>query len=399
VRIVFFTGKGGVGKTTVAAASALHSARRGIKTLLLSADAAHSVGDVVGTEVGREPTEISDGLYAAHLDAQHRLERSWETLQRRLRGWFESGGADPISAEELTVLPGVEEVLTLLAVRDHVRTGQVDAVLVDCGPSAETLRLLAVPDALSWYLERVLPAHRRWARRSRPLAGLLGASGQVPPDDLFDGVLALAEDLRSVREVVADPATSSVRLVLTGESTAVAEARRTRTALALYGYRLDGVVVNRVMPAGSGRWGAAWRAAQRAQFEVIDESFADLPVRRLPYLPAEPLGLDALGRVATELYGMDDPLSGNNVDAGLRVAADEDQFVLTVGLPLADGADVDAARRGDDLILTVGGRRRLLALPSVLRRCTVASGRFAAGELVLRFDRDPALWPRGTASP
>jgi arsenite-transporting ATPase len=399
VRIVFFTGKGGVGKTTVAAASALHSARRGIKTLLLSADAAHSVGDVVGTEVSREPTEISDGLYAAHLDAQHRLERSWETLQRRLRGWFESGGADPISAEELTVLPGVEEVLTLLAVRDHVRTGQVDAVLVDCGPSAETLRLLAVPDALSWYLERVLPAHRRWARRSRPLAGLLGASGQVPPDDLFDGVLALAEDLRSVREVVADPATSSVRLVLTGESTAVAEARRTRTALALYGYRLDGVVVNRVMPAGSGRWGAAWRAAQRAQFEVIDESFADLPVRRLPYLPAEPLGLDALGRVATELYGMDDPLSGNNVDAGLRVAADEDQFVLTVGLPLADGADVDAARRGDDLILTVGGRRRLLALPSVLRRCTVASGRFAAGELVLRFDRDPALWPRGTASP
>jgi arsenite-transporting ATPase len=398
VRNVFFTGKGGVGKTTVAAASALHSARRGIKTLLLSADAAHSVGDVVGTDVGREPTEIANGLYAAHLDAQHCLERSWETLQRRLRSWFESGGADPISVEELTVLPGVEEVLTLLAVRDHVKAGQFDAVLVDCGPSAETLRLLAVPDSLSWYLERVLPAHRRWARRSRPLAGLLGASGQVPPDDLFDGVLALAEDLRSVREVVADPATSSVRLVLTGESTAVAEARRTRTALALYGYRLDGVVVNRIMPAGAGRWGTAWRAAQRAQFEVIDESFADLPVWRLPYLPAEPLGLDALGRVATKLYGPDDPLSGGTVDTGLRVAADHDQYVLTVALPLADGPAVDAARRGDDLILTVGGRRRLLALPSVLRRCTVTSGRFAAGELVLRFDRDPALWPRGTAS-
>lgn len=398
MRIVFFTGKGGVGKTTVAAATALHSARCGIKTLLLSADAAHSVGDVVGADVGREPTEIADGLYAAHLDAQQHLERSWDTLQRRLRSWFESGGADPISAEELTVLPGVEEVLTLLAVREHVRAGQFDAVLVDCGPSAETLRLLAVPDALSWYLERVLPAHRRWARRSRPLAGLLGASGQVPPDDLFDGVIALAEDLRSVREVVADPETSSVRLVLTGESTAVAEARRTRTALALYGYRLDGVVVNRVMPSGTGRWGAAWRAAQRAQFEVIDQSFADLAVRRLPYLPAEPLGLDALVGVATELYGTDDPLSGSAAQGGMRVAADGGQFVLTVALPLADGADVDAARSGDDLILTVDGRRRLLALPSVLRRCTVTSGRFVAGELVLRFDRDPALWPRGTAS-
>jgi arsenite-transporting ATPase len=166
----------------------------------------------------------------------------------------------------------------------------------------------------------------------------------------------------------------------------------------LYGYRLDGVVVNRIMPTGAGRWGDSWRTAQRAQLDVIDASFAGVPQRRVPYLPVEPLGLDALGRVATELYGAADPLAGSTVDGGLRVAADGDQFVLTVGLPLAEGAEVDAARSGDDLILTVAGRRRLVALPSVLRRCTVASGRFAAGELVLRFDRDPAFWPRGTAS-
>ena len=178
MRIVFFAGKGGVGKTTVAAATALHSARRGIKTLLLSADAAHSVGDVVSADVGREPTDIADGLYAAHLDAQHHLERSWDTLQRRLRSWFESGGADPISAEELTVLPGVEEVLTLLAVREHVRAGQFDAVLVDCGPSAETLRLLAVPDALS-LVPRARPPGAPSVGASQPPAGR--SAGRVRP--------------------------------------------------------------------------------------------------------------------------------------------------------------------------------------------------------------------------
>ena len=299
MRILFFTGKGGVGKTTVAAATALHCARRGIKTLLLSADSAHSVGDVLGVAVPADPAEVAEGLYAAHLDPQARFEDAWGVLRHRLAALFDQGGADPVTAEELTVLPGIEEVLALLQVREHARAGRFDAIVVDCGPSAETLRLLALPDALSWYLERMLPAQRRVARGTRPLAALLGAGASLPSDGLFDGVLALAEDLRSVRDVVADPGTS-VRLVLTPESMVVAEARRTRTALALYGYRLDGAVINRLMApgTGTGKWATSWQAAQREQLELIAQSFPDVPTATVAYRPREPIGAAELGEVA-----------------------------------------------------------------------------------------------------
>ncbi len=401
MRIVFFTGKGGVGKTTAAAATAVRLAQRGTKTLLLSADAAHSVADVLGHPLTDQPIEVADGLAAAQLDPQRRLETAWSTVQRHLAGMLQHGGADPIAAEELTVLPGVEEVLALLAVRDHAAAGRYDAIVVDCGPSAETLRLLAVPDTLAWYLDRILPMQRRLARSARPLAGLFGARGAVPTDALFDAVLALTDDLRSVRELVGNPDISSVRLVLTPESMVVAEARRTFTALCLYGYQIDGVVANRVLPSGAGDWGAAWRGTQRDQLAAVAESFPDVPLAQASYRSNEPIGLAELASVADELYGSlpgADPVSGSRAQRPfLSVEADGTDFVLTVALPLAERAAVSAARSGDDLVLTVAGHRRLIALPSVLRRCQVGSGRFTDGLLRMRFTRDPAQWPRDVA--
>jgi arsenite-transporting ATPase len=389
MRIVLFTGKGGVGKTTTASATAFRLADRGLKTLLLSTDIAHSLADALAVELADVPVEVAPSLWAVQIDTQGRFEAAWRDVQMFLIDMLARGGVDPITADELTVLPGVDEVLALLAVRELAVTGDWDALVVDCAPTAETLRLLALPEALTWYLQRVFPAHRVLARGMRPLAAILGRGEVVPPDSLFEALLRLNDELAAVRELLADPAVTSVRLVLTPEAVVAAEARRTFTALALYGYAVDLVVANRVFPAGDDEWRQRWAAAQRIQLEAIRESFAGLPVRELPYRAAEPVGAGALREVADALYG---PLPGTD-PAPPPPAAElmrveqvgPDDFVLSMSLPLARRAEVDAVRAGDDLVVSVGPHRRVLTLPSRLRRCEVAGGEFDGRELRVRF--------------
>src|SRR6266700_1585789 len=360
MRIVLFTGKGGVGKTTTASATALRLADRGVKTLLLSTDSAHSLGDALRAELGNEPVEVAPSLWAVHIDTQQRFEVAWRDVQRFLLDLLARGGVDPITAEELTVLPGVEEVLALLAVRDLALNGQWDVLVVDCAPTAETLRLLALPEALGWYLQKVFPAHRRLARGMRPLAAIMGRGEVIPPDSIFDALLRLSDDLASVRELLADPAVTTVRLVLTPETVVAAEARRTFTALALYGYRVDLVIANRVFPRGRDAFRQGWVSAQQVQLAELRESFAGLPVH------AELMSVDSV----------------------------DGEYVLRMWLPLVERAAVDAARSGDDLVLTVAGHRRVITLPSVLRRCDVVGGELAERELRVRFRPNPSLWPK-----
>jgi arsenite-transporting ATPase len=393
VRIVLFTGKGGVGKTTTASATALRLADRGMKTLLLSTDTAHSLADALGVPLTGEPTEVVPSLWAVQIDTQTRFEAAWRDVQTFLVDLLSRSGVDPITADELTVLPGVDEVLALLAVRELAIGGDWDALVVDCAPTAETLRLLALPEALTWYLQRVFPVHRRIARGVRPVAALLGRSEVIPPDNIFEALLRLNDDLAAVRQLLADPAITSVRLVLTPESVVAAEARRTFTALALYGYSVDLVVANRVFPAGEDEWRAGWAKAQQVQLAAIRESFAGLPVRELPYRAAEPVGAESLREVAGELYGDDDPSALGPPQELLRVDTDGTDFVLVMALPLAARGAVDVARAGDDLVVTVAGHRRVLTLPSVLRRCDVVSGDFDGSRLRVRFRPDPNLWP------
>lgn len=406
MRILLYTGKGGVGKTTTSAGTALRLADRGVKTLLLSTDAAHSLSDALGQPLGPEPVPVAAGLDAAQIDTQRRFEAAWQPLERYLTELLNQAGTDSITAEELTVLPGIEEVLALLAVHELAGRGRWDAVVLDCAPTAETLRLLALPGALSWYLQRIFPLHRTLARGLRPLGALLGRPGALPPDSVFDAVLELAQQLAAVQAMLTDPALTSVRLVLTPEAVVTAEARRTFTALALYGYRVDEVVVNRVFPdsAGGSDWQRSWVAAQRRQLTAIEESFAGLPLRRLPYRGLEPVGLPALREVADDLYGGlpgGDPAAPVETGPLLELselglsqpAADGARYRLSLNLPLADRDEVSASRSGDELVVTVAGHRRVLALPSVLRRCEVTGGSVTDGRLVLRFRPDPRLWP------
>ncbi|MCW2760019.1 MAG: ArsA family ATPase [Marmoricola sp.] len=385
VRIVLFTGKGGVGKTTSAAGTAVLAARAGQRTLVLSTDAAHSLGDAFGLAVvGPEPVEVTTDLWVHQVDVQRRFERSWGEIQGYLISVLDAAGVDPITAEELTVIPGAEEVLALLELRNHAVSGAWDVIIVDCAPTAETLRLLALPEALGWYMTRVFGVQRRVIRALRPV--LTRAAGvPMPEDSVFDAVERLHRDLEQVQQILSEK-DSTVRLVLTPEAVVVAEARRSLTTLSLYGYRVDGVIANRVFPEGAGdAWREGWVASQQAVLAEVQQSFAELPIWRSEYRPGEPVGTDALASLAVAAYDGADPLAVPTGEGPMTITRTSSGAVLRIALPFAQKQDVDLARHGDELVVTVGSYRRLLALPAALRRHTVAAARVEDGSLQVRF--------------
>jgi arsenite-transporting ATPase len=388
-RIILFTGKGGVGKTTSAAGTATLAARRGERTLVLSTDAAHSLADAFGVPIGAEPTRVADDLWVHQVDAQRRFERSWAEIQRYLRSVLDAAGVDPITAEELTVIPGAEEVLALLELRAHVVSGDWDVVVVDCAPTAETLRLLALPEALNWYMTRMFGVQRRVVRALRPV--LSRAAGvPMPEDSVFEAVERLHRDLEDVQRILADK-DASVRLVLTPEAVVVAEARRSLTTLSLYGYRVDGVIANRVFPTeGADEWRRAWSVAQQGVLDEVRQSFVDLPIWLSAYQPGEPVGPDALADFAEAAYAGDDPLATPAGDGPMTISRADGGALLRIALPFAEKDDVDLARHGDELVVTVGPYRRLLALPAVLARHSVSGARVEAGSLQVRFRAEDA---------
>jgi arsenite/tail-anchored protein-transporting ATPase len=387
LRVILFTGQGGVGKTTAAAGTAARAAADGYWTLVLSTDAAHSLADAFGVPIGSEPTSVSPCLYVAQVDAQQRFERSWTEIAGYLRMVLEAGGSDPITAEELTVVPGAEEVLALLELRTQVRSGEWDVVVVDCAPTAETLRLLALPEALGWYMDRVLPAERRLVKALRPV--LAKASGvPMPHDTVFDAVERLHADLREVRQILTGD-DASVRLVLTPETVVVSEARRSLTTLSLFGYRVDGVVANRVFPTeGADPWRRTWAAAQAGVLVEVEHSFTGLPVWRSSYQPAEPVGVVALHDLARAAYGDDDPLAPPRGPSPMTFTRTRTGTTLRLALPFVAKSDLDLTRHGDELVVTVGSYRRLIALPGPLGKQSVVGARIDDGALKVRFRAD-----------
>jgi arsenite-transporting ATPase len=351
---------------------------------VLSTDAAHSLADAFGVTVGPEPEQVAPGLFVHQRDAQRRFEQSWAEIQGYLLRVLEVAGMDPVAAEELTVIPGAEEVLALLELRQHALSDEWDVIVVDCAPTAETLRLLALPEALGWYMTRVFPVERRVVRALKPV--LSRAAGvPMPEDDVFAAVERLHVEIDEVRTLLTGP-DASVRLVLTPEQVVLAEARRSYTTLSLFGYRVDGVVANRVFPGDDADpWRAGWVAAQSSVLEQVADSFADVEVWHSEYRPSEPVGLAALADLGRRVYGDRDPLAVPAGQEPFRVTRTTDGAVMHLRLPFVGRADVDLARDGDDLVVTVASYRRLLTLPTGLARHRVAGARVDGGELQVRF--------------
>jgi len=384
-RILLFTGKGGVGKSTIASGTAALAAAEGRRTLVLSTDPAHSLSDAYGVPVGAEPTLVADHLFVQQVNAQLRFEQSWAEIQGYLLTVLDIVGVDPVAAEELTVIPGAEEVFALLELRHQALSGQYDVIVVDCAPTAETLRLLALPEALGWYMQRLFGFQRRMVRALKPV--LTRAAGvPMPGDSVFDAVERLHAELDQVREMLSGPS-ASVRLVLTPERVVLAEARRSFTTLSLFGYRVDGVVANRVFPAAEGdEWRSGWVAAQADVLVDVRHSFEGLPIWRSTYRDQEPVGAEALRAMAEDVYAGDDALAPASGPGPLRVTRHGASALLRLTLPFVTKGEVELARHGDDLVVTVGSYRRLLSLPASLARHRVLGARVEQGELQVRFE-------------
>jgi arsenite/tail-anchored protein-transporting ATPase len=385
VRILLFTGKGGVGKTTVAAATATRAAENGLRTIVCSTDPAHSLADAFDAPLGDRPTPIAHRLSGQQLNARVRFEEAWEDVRSYLVDVLDWAGADTVEAEELAVIPGLDEVFALADIKEFATSGEYDLVVVDCAPTAETIRLLSLPDVLGWYMERMFETQRRLTRIAKPI--LQRVSGiPIAGDSVFGAVRRFYDRLDGVRELLTDGDITSARLVVNPERLVVAEARRTYTYLSLFGYHVDAVIANRILPSElDDPWFAQWRATQSAHLEVIADAFAPLPVLEAELSNEEIVGMPALSIFAKNLYGEADVAARLSHTEPFRVDASGNALLLSVQLPFTERDDVRLGRTGDELVLTVGPHRRAVVLPDSLVRRDVAGARFVDDRLVVEF--------------
>jgi arsenite/tail-anchored protein-transporting ATPase len=391
-RVVLFTGKGGVGKTSIAAATAVEAASRGARVLVTSTDPAHSLADAFATPLADRPTPIEVGraeLHAQQLDAQQRLERHWGRIRDYLTALLHWGGIGDVAAEELVLLPGLDELFALIDLRAQVATGAYDLVVVDCAPTAETLKLLTLPDALRFYTDRVLSPGRALARAVAPLTRYRGPSGAVlpvPDDRVVDAVTDVHGELAGVHALLTDTDRSSVRLVVNPERIVLAEAERTATSLSLFGYGVDAVIVNRILPDHLDHpYLARWRQRHAEHLAAARTAFAPTPVLEVPLLEDEVIGGDALGRLGRLVYADHDPIAVLHPQRPLTIVEDGDATLLVLALPFAVEDDLSLSRRDDDLQVSVGGLRRNIPLPAALRLRAIIGARLDGGALEVRF--------------
>jgi arsenite-transporting ATPase len=388
-RTILYTGKGGVGKTSVAAASARRCAAAGLRTVVLSTDPAHSLSDSLEVELGGEPTPCGDNLFGQEVQAQEEMERHWHGVQDWLGELMADRGVDSISAEELTVPPGMDELFSLLQIKRHHQEAEFDCVIVDCAPTGETLRLLSFPDVATWWLEKVFPWERKLMSAARPLArGIFDVP--LPSEAAFENVERLVRNLVAMNEILRDRSRTSIRLVMNPDRMVVKEAMRTFTYLNLYGYLTDAVVVNRVLPeeaAPAGGYFEAWRAVQAEHMELVRSAFAPVPILTAPWLEREVMGPAMLDRLAGEVFGDGDPAELLHRELSQELSGQNGSATLRLALPFAERGDIELKKIGLEVIVRVGGQKRTIILPPTMAAYATSGARFEDGALEVTFEK------------
>jgi arsenite-transporting ATPase len=369
MRVILFTGKGGVGKTSVAAATGVRAAELGYKTLVMSLDPAHSLSD--SFDLDRKlmdrgkglPVQVGERLWIQEVDVQEEIHRYWGEIYRYIASLFSLSGIEEIVAEELAILPGMEEVSCILYINQYVREKAFDVMLLDCAPTGESLRFVSLPTTLEWYMNRIFKIERKVAKVAGPiLRGIY--SVPVPHDDYFEAVERLYERLKGVDEYLGDPALTSVRLVTNPEKMVLKESQRAFMYFCLYGLCVDAVIMNRVLPSEvRDDYFARWRATQERYIEETKSYFAPVPILSVPLADDEVLGVENLRALARNIYGDNDPSKSFMSERPYHFSKENGVYKVRVKLPFLSKEDVDLAKSGDELIIRIGNFKRHVILP------------------------------------
>jgi len=390
MRILLFSGKGGVGKTSVAAATGLQLAKLGLRTLVMSVDPAHSLADAFDLEANlfqgktADPLPVTDLLSIHEVNIQHEIKRYWREISTYIVSILRTTGVTGIEAEELAILPGMEELSAMMYVNQYRREGRYDVVVLDCAPTAESLRFISMPTTLDWYMKHIFPWQRGLLKAVRPIANKISPV-ELPTDSYFANMQQLFDRIDGVAEVLEDPKVTSVRLVTNPERMVLRETQRAFVYFLLHGLSVDQIIVNRVLPDSvTDAWFNEWRAAQGGVLEEIERYFAPIPVKKVPLFTREVLGRERLEDLARVLYGdRDDPSVVTRTEPPFRFDKVDDQYSVRLRLPFAVKGDVGLFKKGDELVVTIGTLRRHIGLPTSMANLVPSRARLENQELIV----------------
>ncbi len=385
MRIIVYTGKGGVGKTSIAASTALKSARRGLKTLIISTDAAHSLGDSLDIELGSEPVKIEENLWAQEIDTIHEIEKGWGKVQEYLTTLFTSKAVKDITTEELTVFPGMDELLSLIRILEHYKEGFYDLIVIDCAPTGETLALLSYPDLFRWWMEKLFPLKRKAINLTRPvIEPLLGIP--MPSDGVMGEIERIFNQLDEMKKIFTDRKSTSIRIVVNPEKMVIKEAKRSFTYLNIYNFNVDAIVVNRVIPKDiTDSYFALWKEIQSNYIDEAKECFSPIPILYAPLFEKEIVGLNMLERLGEVVF---DELNPEGILYNIKTQSIEKSgksYLLKINMPFCEKSDLSLAQKADELIIRAGRIKRNITLPKTLQYLSITSAKFEEDTLNIIF--------------
>jgi arsenite-transporting ATPase len=361
MRIILFTGKGGVGKTTSAAATALRCAQEGYKTLVVSTDPAHSLSDALNVELKPEPVQIAENLWGQEFDVYYSMKKHWDNMRNLMLTIFRWRGVKNIVAEELSVLPGMEEASAFLWIEQYYREKTWDVLIIDSAPTGETLTLLSLPQVMQSWINKALPK-----LAIKTVGSIIRKTSGVPIDKGFEELDKLFTKLENVQKIMLDPSVCSIRIVANPERMVIQEAKRAYTYLQLYGYNVDAIIVNRILPEEMGGAGSVFEKYIKSQAEYlqeIDESFSPLPIFKVQHVGQEVFGLELLDKIGRSIYGELDPKKIFHRESPFAVIEEKHHYVISMHLPFIGSSDFKLNKYGDELVINLGGRRKSVFLP------------------------------------